>query len=139
MRLLLQKCFLIDNHCHLIGIFQDGRTCFLRVTSSQITAIRYTMTLPPSDVRTLATSVVAFLHVARSLAARLTIFIVGPFMVLVCLAILFSRLLALSSHSFPLSSHRSCLTTCPKYLDAACVTPDSDVRSGLVVFRALVR
>ena len=72
--------------------------------------------LPSSHVRYLATYSVTFLHVRSVAAKHVVMVIVGPFMVLVCLSILYMAFLAFSFHSFP-KHHiipRSSLITCPE-------------------------
>ena len=90
-----------------------------------------------SRVRPLATTAVALLHLARSLVSHIMLLMEGPFMVF----ILSSHLvLGLPHLPFPLISPsitsfsipRSSLTTCPKYVKAACATLDSSFHSGLM-------
>ena len=103
--------------------------------------------MPSSRVRPLATYAVAFLRVARSLASHLMMFIVGPFMGC-SVSSIYPSCSWYSSSSLPTHApkhhiiiHSVFLSllpqgildmSCPKYLKAACATPDSTVHFGLM-------
>ena len=92
--------------------------------------------VPSSCVRPLATTAVPHLHFAQSPASHLMLLMEGPFMLFTLsshLVLGLPRLLfpLISPSITTLSIPRSSLTTCPKYLKAACATFDSRVHSGL--------
>ena len=89
-----------------------------------------------SRVQPPATTAEALLHLTGSLAFHLILLMECPFMLSLSnhLAIDLPHFLfhlispSITSFSIP----RSSLTTCPKYLKAACATRDSNVRSGFM-------
>ena len=89
-----------------------------------------------SRVQPPATTAEALLHLTGSLAFHLILLMECPFMLplsnhlAIGLPHLLFQLISPSITSF--SIPRSSLTTCPKYLKAACATLDSSVHSGLM-------
>ena len=90
--------------------------------------------VPWSRVRPLATTSVALLHLARSLASHLVVLMERPFMLFTLSSHIVLGLRRLPfpfiSPSIIFSNSRSSLNTCPTHLD--CATLDSSVHSGLI-------